>query len=592
MSSEGAGRRWLAGSLLVVAGSYAAAGCVSIPESSSIQQGREVGVQDEPQHVTNDPPGPQRGGSPQVIASGFFAAMLAYPQTVTTAQSFLTPRAAAHWDPASGVVVYDGQSVIPDTSGVSVSAHELGRLDERGAWTSVRPRLSQFVLKLRFARVNGEWRIVNPPAGLYIDNEYFHNDYGKFALYFFDPSFAVLAADPVYLVDDDTAATALVADLAQGPSASLRGAVVTAIPRETKIDVSVSASASGLAEVPLSEEVLQLSPDDRQLVAAQLSWTLRQLPEILRVSISVDGSDLEIPGFGSVFGVDEFTGYDPAGLTGERRLFALSPRGLVSVSPGGVSPVWTLGRDAAVPLSAAVDTKGTFAALVRGDGRSALVSGLPPQPDAGKGVWVTASGRLLRPSWDFQGVLWAVDSSATGSSIYVATADGQRRVPAPGLSGSDIVSFAVSRDGVRFAAVVRTGRNTSLVISTIERNPQHPERVRLGTPGRVLAVPPVTAGLQLRGLSQVAWVSPTAVVLLARGDEGTRQPWEVEIDGSNTVDVGQFLPVKAVSLAAGANIDVAIAVGTRSGQVYVQEPDLQWVRAGEGTRLRMPVYAG
>ena len=108
----------------------------------------------------------------------------------------------------------------------------------------------------------------------------------------------------------------------------------------------------------------------------------------------------------------------------------------------------------------------------------------------------------------------------------------------------------------------------------------------------MLAVPPLASGLQLRGMSQVAWVSPTAVVLLARGDEGIRQPWEVEIDGSSTVDVGQFLAVKAVSLAAGANIDVAIAVGTRGGQVYVQEPDLQWVRVGAGTRLTMPVYAG
>ncbi len=52
-------------------------GCVSIPHSSPISQGRAVGVQGEPQHVTNDPPGPQPGASALVIAPARFGARVA-----------------------------------------------------------------------------------------------------------------------------------------------------------------------------------------------------------------------------------------------------------------------------------------------------------------------------------------------------------------------------------------------------------------------------------------------------------------------------------------------------------------------------------
>jgi hypothetical protein len=515
--------------------------------------------------------------------------MLAYPQTVTTASEFLTSRAAARWDHGAGVAVYEGRSFIPIRDGIAVSGQQLGRLDERGSWTSAKPQKSPSLVKLRMVKVKGEWRITNPPAGLYIDSEYFSNNYEKFSLYFFDPSHKVLAADPVYLVDDETATTALVADLVLGPTRSLRRAVETAIPRETTIDVAVSTSPSGVAEVPLSEEILQLSPDNLQLVAAQLAWTVRQIPDIRSVSVTVDGSQLEIPGFGPTFTVDQFAGYDPAGITGDRRLFALSPRGLVALSAAGVVPVVTAGTLTSQPRAAAVDADGARAAFVTEGGREVMVSAVAVGSDVGSADWLRGTA-FLRPSWDLHGVLWAVDSVATGSDIYVATAaDNERLIDAPGLRGADIVSFAVSRDGVRFAAVVRTGDSTRLVIATIERDPRHPASLRLGVPDTVPALTSPTAGVALTDMTSLAWVSPTGVVLLAGGDGANRHPWQVEVDGSSTADVGQYLPVVPDSVTANASQDQPIAVGAGS-QVFVQEPDLQWVRVGEGTRLQMPFY--
>jgi lipoprotein LpqB-like beta-propeller protein/sporulation and spore germination protein len=575
--------------LLLVAAALVLSGCVSIPQSSQIQPGRELSVQDEPQHVTNDPPGPRRGDSRRQVAAGFFAAMLAYPQTVTTARQYLTASAAAHWEPSAKVVIYNGQGFTPGRGGVAVRAQILGSLDRRGVWASVRPHASRMALTLRLLKVRGQWRIANPPPGLYIDNEYFENDYKKFALYFFDPSKQVLAADPVYLVDDHTAASALVADLVQGPTSSLSGAVTTEIPKQTRTAVSVSASLAhpGQANVLLSDDILRLSPADRQLAAAQLAWTLRQVSEIHTLSISVDGRALDVPGFGTAFSVDSFNGYDPAGLTGERRLFALSDKGVFAVAQNNVAAV----LQAPDPRSAAVDTKGALVAYVTSDGSSVVVAGIPPGA-VGRSTWVSHATSLLRPSWDFRGLLWVVDKAPNGSTIKVATGKAVRTVRAPGLAGSDIVSFAVSRDGVRFAAIVRRAGTTRLEISIIDRDRARHERVRLGPPRTVLALTSRTSGVQLRDMSQLSWVSPTAVVVLASGDAGVRHPWQVEIDGSRTTDVGQFLPVRPVSLAAGANPQAPIAVGARDGQLYLEEPDLQWVRIGEGPALRMPSYAG
>jgi hypothetical protein len=590
VSSTGQPGRWArvpAATAALLLASCLVSACVSIPQSSPVSPGRSAGVQDSPQHVTNDPAGPTPGATPFSIAQGFFAAMLAYPQTMATARAYLTTSAAAHWDPTDHVVVYDTLSSTQNRAGVMVSAHALGRLDTRGAWQPVATRRAQMNIELRLVREDREWRIANPPPGLYVDSDYFLSNYGDFSLYFFDPSHAVLAADPVYLVDDDTAATALVNDLIKGPTESLRGAVVSAAPQQTKVAVSVATARSGQADVPLSDEILKLSADQRRLFAAQLAWTLRQLPDVHSVSISVDGVPVDIPGFGTDFGVNEFQGYDPAGLTGERRLFALSPKGLVAVTPVGLAPVLSATPAVRDARSVAIDTKGALAALVSKEGTAVGVYSIPESSDSTRADWIEGATSLLRPSWDFSGVLWAVDDTPDGAVVYAATADHQRVVAAPGLAGRDIVSFGVSRDGVRFAAIVREGASTRLVISVIHRDPDHPDRVRLAPPRTVLA-----SEVTLSDLSQLAWVSPTAVVLLAKADGGARQPWQLTIDGSGASDVGEFLHARPVALAAGSNVDAPIAVGVAGGSVFVQQSDLQWLQIGAGTALRAPVYAG
>jgi hypothetical protein len=576
-------RRGAVGALIAVL----TAACVSIPSSSEVRQVEAVGVQHEPELITNVPPGPARGATREEVVSGFFAAMLGYPQTPATARQFLTSQAAASWDPGQGLVVYDNQEITERQGGVSVRTHTLGSLNARGSWSSTKPSTSTAQAMMRLRRVGGEWRIISPPAGTLVDSDYFDLYFRPFSLYFFEPTLSVLTPDPIYLLLGEGTATSLVSDLLLGPSRDLAGVAATAAPPDTEVDVAVSISASGQVDVPLSPTVLELSPEGLRLLAAQLTWTLRQLPEVEAISLTVDGNRLDVPGVSvnGVFSVDEFTGYDPS-FAAQLALFALSRDGLVTVTeeeatvlPGPIAAAARRARYAAVDpsasLAAVVDRKGRV--LVGGTAASA------EEPAA----WFKGGDSLLRPSWDVHEVLWLIEVTSGGAKVYAATADGRRRVPAPGLDGEQVEAFAVSRDGVRLAAVVRNGKSSRLVTSVIDRAARDPSAVSLSAAHDV-----ISPGFTATNLTGLAWVSPTAVMVLAREEGGDQQPFEVTIDGSRASAVGGFLPVEPVSVAAGPNVDAPVVIGGANGEIYVQTPELQWDRFGGSTPLRAPVYPG
>ena len=229
---------------------------------------------------------------------------------------------------------------------VSVSLSELGRLNARGSWTTAPTGDSTFISSFRLEQVDDEWRISNPAPGTLINVDYFKRYYGPrqdqvdpFSLYFVDPTQKVLTPDPVHLVLGDTTATALVGDLLLGPSPELAGVATTVVPAGTQLEAAVSVSTTGVAEIPLSAEFLQLSEEDRSLFAAQLAWTLRQVPGIRSVAITVDGAAVQIKGQKDEFSVDRFAGLDPADVIGDRSLYALAKTGLVAVEPTEVTSV-------------------------------------------------------------------------------------------------------------------------------------------------------------------------------------------------------------------------------------------------------------
>lgn len=184
-------------------------------------------------------------------------------------------------------------------------------------------------------------------------------------------------------------------------------------------------------------------------------------------------------------------------------------------------------------------------------------------------------------------MLWLIDQKAGGAIVYAVTADQRRRVLAPGISGKQVTAFAVSRDGLRLAAIVRNGKSSRLVTAVIDRDTRDPTVVSLSA-----ARPVISPRFTATDLTGLAWASPTAVMVLASEEGSDRKPFEVNIDGSGASAISGFLPIEPVSVAAGPNVDAPVVVGGANGEIYVQTPELQWEPFGGSTQLRAPVYPG
>lgn len=571
---------------LLVCGLLAA--CVQLPESSPVQPGRNVGVQNEPAPFSIVPEAPRPGASAREVVSGFLEAMMANPPTATVAREYLTPAGSAAWNPDASLVVYEDQTVVAHGRSIAMHLRILGSLDGRGAWRSANGKSASLTSLLRLRRVAGEWRIANPPQGTFVDTDYFRRNYGHYSLYFFDPAHTVLVPDPVYILKGDTTATVLVKDLLRGPTQDMAGVVRTAAGSSTTVDVSVAVSSSGVAEVPISDDILQLSGADRQLFAAQLAWTLRQLSDIGRIEVTVHGSPLVVPGVGSAFGVQEFSGYDPAGLSTSRQLFAVSGGHLVEVSTRSPTQITgPIGSSKAIARSAAVNAAGSSAALVVQAGKQVIVGGVLPGSQEGVATWLSGGHDLLKPSWDSHNVLWIVDRTPGGAVVHAVTKGHDLIVAAPGITGADVTAFAVSHDGVRFAAVTGVGAQSKLVVATIDRDPAHAGSVRLAGTHQIS-----NRDYPLSDLVGVSWDSPISVVVLAQDQGSDLEPYEVMVDGSEIHPPTGFLPIRPASIASSPNADVPLVIGASDGTLYVRTPAQQWSPLDAGTKLYAPTYPG
>jgi hypothetical protein len=253
----------------------------------------------------------------------------------------------------------------------------------------------------------------------------------------------------------------------------------------------------------------------------------------------------------------------------------------------------------------AVQTSGQLAAIVSQDGMQVQVGPIPlggAVESGGVATWLESKVPLLRPSWDARHVLWLVERGeepsgegerpcavAPGSeqriSVMTDAKHGPYRVSAPWLAGRTVDSFNVSRDGVRFAAIVtEPDCERRLVVSTIVRGPGGPQ-----ADGIQLRPPEVihNEAAPLVRLRDLAWVSPTSLAVLGAEPGGAIQTYEVAIDGSDIEAAGGFPPEGAVptSIAAGPNADAPIAIATTEGDIDVQAPDLGW------STITGPLYA-
>jgi hypothetical protein len=266
----------------------------------------------------------------------------------------------------------------------------------------------------------------------------------------------------------------------------------------------------------------------------------------------------------------------------------LTGQGLVSVTETDTTtvpgPLLAVSRDA---RSAAVEVDATQAAVVSSDGGTVSVGGINTA-DTGTSVWYIGGTDVIRPSWDIHGVLWIADNQSNDGHIYTATDAGTDEIKAPGIDGRRIDTIAVSRDGVRLAAVVGRGKDRELLIAVIDRDPTDNSEVSLRQARPVRTVDGSTAGI-----SSAAWISPTSIAALVDDAGGPPQPVEVRIDGAPVASpFPGFVPIKPSALASAPNEDTPTAIGDAQGIIYEVTATAGWIPFGGSAAIRAPFYPG
>jgi len=552
----------------------AVSACAGIPSSGPVTKVDDDGGLGE-STVRYTPARPAEGASPREIVRGYLDAMLAYPASSATATAFLTPAGAKGWIPTAGVRVYSSFELAGPTLGAGEDAEtpdktrnpvevetrlvEDARLDQQGHYTR---RARPAKLTFRLERVNSEWRIANPQAGVLISHKFFDDYFRPFNIYNFDRPGRRLVPDPIHLLVGDQLATGLLTSLARGPSGTTARVVRTYVPPLTALRPSVPVSDAGVADVGFNVDLAGMSDGVQNHLAAQVVWTLRQVSDVTAVRLAGSTTPLS-DSDEALQDITSWGGYGPSIAHGHA--YALRGDRVVQVSGDRIkalSGAW--GRDARAAVSVDVSEDGVAGVLAgRRVVRVTDRTGGDPRTFAGSG--------LITPHWDDDGNVWLIDRPGSRTRVRLVKGDQISTLPVGGLARLDVRTFDLSPDGARYAVTVEGESGPSIRVGWVKRDAQD-HIVGLGSASRVFTT--------ARSPRSVSWSSGTELSYLADSQSG-RQVYTTTIDGSATsgglARGGALLPdVSATTLAIGTGpTPDRYAVDSR-GRLWFLAPGESW----------------
>lgn len=573
-------------SYLVVLGALLAllgAGCASVPEQGPVTVAEAGDPSASAAPFDFNPPGPRTGASPDQVVAGFLSALQATPVTTRVAAQYLSADAAENWRPGRRTLVYESQSLSTGVGAVTVDLSGAYELDAVGRWQGAASRDGELRMRLPMVREDGEWRIGRAPDAMVIPTSHFQTRYRSFSLYFLETSSQVLVPEPVYLPAGVQAPTSLVSGLLEGPSSPQ--VERTGLPPGSLAGVGVPVTDGGVAQVPLGPEILDVPAEQLEHALAQLAWTLRQVPDIERFQITVDGVAMELPDGGSSVAVDAFPAYSPVvagsssdlfGVRGDRVIQLVGSTEITVAELPETTTVRGMGLSLSGRRVAVVDDSGT------------RVSVLDRDDDEPRFEQVLVGSDLLRPMWDLAGALWVVDRGGAGPQVVVRRDDRVRVLPVPASGG--VVAAALSRDGTRLAWVgeLPGGRQQLWLSRVVRRGNGMP--VRLGPPA------PVPTGSPWSGVRDLAWRDPVTVAALTRPTPGTSQVQLAAVDGSSELGALRSAPGllfdRGLTMAASPGAPTALVVAARGARVHSLSSQGRWELDVVEAGLRHPAYVG
>lgn len=554
---------------LVLAAGLLLTGCASIPSSGPVRQGEPVASAGYDPVIRVLPHPPADGLAPSEVVRGFLAATASFEDDHAVARLYLTTEAAEHWDAAAGVTVYsDDPGVALDSAGATVTAAAVAeaRIDRDGLLSPQAGRPIHRPFKL--TRVDGQWRISSLRPGLLLSRSDVTRSFRAFDLYFLTPENDRLVPDPVLIpIDRPGAATSMVRALLDGPTPWLAPAVRTAFPAGTTLLVDAVPVENGAAQVDLSADALEASDADRERMAAQLVWSLTQLSEVTGVTITVEGSPLQLPGGPGEQTTASWSRFDPDAEALFPAGYLVTDGGMAEYLDRELTPVpGRLGSGDILLASPTATSAGDLFAAVSPDRSQVL---LQSRYEPGVVATVASGTDFAPPSFDAYDRLWLTDRTGGGSLVRVRLPEGRvHRVTAPGLASRGVMELRAAPDGTRVAVVVNRPDGTGRLL--IARLVPEERGVVLSALRRL--------ELQLVDVRDVAWSTSDELIVLGRAADSALQPFRVGIDGSLAQAGGSLSGLVGIAAAPGQPMLAA----TSDGRVW-QDSGLGWRGLAEGS---------
>ena len=458
-------------------------GCAGVPSSSAPQA---LGTMDRP--APPSLPTPTPGMDPDVLLREFLKATADPANRHLAARQFLTESASNSWDDAGSALLIDRVVFVetrqPERVSVTMKADILGSLSDMGVFETADGALPD-PGPIELVKTPGGWRIDKLPNGVFLDWQQFLATYKRSTLYFVDPTGKTVVPDPRYVAvsDPDQLPTELVSKLVAGPRPEMDNTVRNLLAAPLRLRGPVTRGDGGKTGVGRGyggvrvdlENLSTTDPHSRQLLAAQIIWTLNRAGVNGPYVINADGAALDdrfAAGWNSSDVAATDPGADPGAAAG---LHALIGGSLVSLD----------GEKAPRVAGSFGNLPGQTAATLSRTGQevASIVTLRPGAPDMASSLWIgqlggdssqAIDGRTLsRPSWSLDDAIWVVVDGNNVVRVIQEAASGQpARIPVDATAvftkfPGPVTELQLSRDGTRAAMVV----NGQVILAGVEQTP-------------------------------------------------------------------------------------------------------------------------
>ena len=542
------GRRMTAGLLVTAGALLVSTGCASIPVTSPpqvIPQSVPAAAPDG-DDIRYDGIVPQPGESPKDIVSDFLKAGGSIERSHTRARAYLTPAASKRWNDTAGAVIIENSPYLDAPQGSStarLSAQRHGQIKEDGSYV---PGEGSYHYSFQLSKVDGQWRIDNPPPGLLIELSTFESAYRAYEVYFLNSGGTKVVPDVRwYAAPPDSLATLLVTALEHGPSKWLEDAVTTEL-------TGVTLQTNIVQERDRVKVFLTGLGDQEDTLTgggfAQVVWTLSQLG-VGAVEVYSDGQLIRPPGSPDLTlqQLKNWQGFAPDGLSVNSSGYFVRDGAVWTTKDAALAGPAGRKSFGAVSVAASVDESAVAVVRHAAAGGMVLCVGTPRSLRP-----VVSGATLSRPTWG-SGIreVWTVRDAR---DVVLVTIDGHHYPVTVSQQQQigPIRALSLSRDGARVAVVAGPPRAERLWIGVV---------VRDNGAAQIQGLRPLDVGDT--PVSDVSWSDASTVIALTRSGEQDSSLYSVDIDGGSppVLVSTSGLPGPPTAVAAGPTL-LTIAAGT------------------------------